>query len=192
MNTVPLWTGTGKSTTNQNRAMQLIDLYGDVCAYCDVALNDFTRTIDHWMPQSFGGSNKIHNLLLACVRCNHIKGQIPGPAWDLMLKRGLLQAIEDFSPARRALLEGKIGREPELPKPPKRRVKGPQLEIVKHDDGFAAIRERDAQVEGGGPRYIITDEWAKKAHDEKQEWKSRKRRQQARDADINDPKVQGR
>lgn len=49
--------------------------WNNVCAYCDatgVALN-----IEHLTPRSQGGSNRISNLVLACVPCNKAKGTQP-------------------------------------------------------------------------------------------------------------------
>ncbi|MFF9778740.1 RNA-guided endonuclease IscB [Streptomyces sp. NPDC013978] len=49
--------------------------WGSACAYCgatDVPLN-----IDHLQPRSRGGSDRISNLVLACVPCNQAKGSRP-------------------------------------------------------------------------------------------------------------------
>ncbi|GGN61317.1 hypothetical protein GCM10011579_027460 [Streptomyces albiflavescens] len=42
------------------------------CAYCDAT--DVPLNIDHLRPRSRGGSNRISNLVLACVACNQAKG----------------------------------------------------------------------------------------------------------------------
>jgi 5-methylcytosine-specific restriction endonuclease McrA len=49
--------------------------WGSACAYCDatgVPLN-----IDHLQPRSRGGSDRISNLVLACIPCNQAKGNRP-------------------------------------------------------------------------------------------------------------------
>lgn len=49
--------------------------WNSACAYCDatgVPLN-----IDHVRPRSRGGSNRISNLVLACIPCNKDKGNTP-------------------------------------------------------------------------------------------------------------------
>ncbi|MFF5479008.1 RNA-guided endonuclease IscB [Streptomyces sp. NPDC012935] len=49
--------------------------WNNACAYCDatgVPLN-----IEHLRPRSRGGSNRISNLVLACVPCNEAKGTKP-------------------------------------------------------------------------------------------------------------------
>src|SRR3954470_16990828 len=45
------------------------------CEYCGVAENDTggELTIDHYHPQSLGGSDTIDNLLYSCQRCNQYK-----------------------------------------------------------------------------------------------------------------------
>lgn len=50
----------------------LLELYGYKCVYCgktDVPLN-----IDHVIPRSDGGTNRVSNLVIACVDCNRRKG----------------------------------------------------------------------------------------------------------------------
>ncbi|KKD07095.1 HNH endonuclease [Streptomyces sp. WM6386] len=53
--------------------------WNSACAYCGatgVPLN-----IDHVRPRSRGGSNRISNLVLACVPCNKVKGNTPVEAF---------------------------------------------------------------------------------------------------------------
>ena len=50
----------------------LLEKFSRKCAYCgaeNVPLN-----IDHVIPKSKGGSNRVSNLVLACVQCNQMKG----------------------------------------------------------------------------------------------------------------------
>lgn len=61
-------------TKRQRQALDLIRLYGDVCFYCDKALSDFDRTIDHFVPRSRGGTDARTNLRLSCIECNSKKG----------------------------------------------------------------------------------------------------------------------
>jgi hypothetical protein len=46
----------------------LMEIQQNLCAYCDTILNHFH--IDHVVPLSFGGTNNIGNLVLACETCN--------------------------------------------------------------------------------------------------------------------------
>lgn len=46
------------------------------CEYCEVreANAGGQLTIDHFQPQTKGGSDKLDNLLYCCIRCNQYKG----------------------------------------------------------------------------------------------------------------------
>ena len=44
------------------------------CAYCDA--KDVPLNIDHVHPKSAGGSNRVSNLVLACIPCNQKKGSM--------------------------------------------------------------------------------------------------------------------
>ena len=48
------------------------DFYGGfVCAYCEKI--DVNHTIDHLIPRSKGGNNRLENLVIACFECNQLK-----------------------------------------------------------------------------------------------------------------------
>jgi len=51
---------------------QLWEYFRSQCAYCGVALQRSERTghLDHVLASSVGGTNSIHNHVLACARCN--------------------------------------------------------------------------------------------------------------------------
>ncbi|GAA0820262.1 RNA-guided endonuclease IscB [Streptosporangium amethystogenes subsp. fukuiense] len=65
----------------------LLAKWGRACAYCGAS--GVPLNLDHLHPRSRGGSNRISNLALACVRCNQAKNAIP---------------VEVFLKARPALL----------------------------------------------------------------------------------------
>jgi len=67
------------------KALQLIALYGDVCAYCSVPLTDRNRTVDHVQPRARGGRNHLANLALSCSRCNHLKKDRCLADWKIFL-----------------------------------------------------------------------------------------------------------
>lgn len=46
--------------------------YGLVCAYCVRSCVE-CATIDHLIPLSKGGDNRLENLVLACQECNRLK-----------------------------------------------------------------------------------------------------------------------
>jgi len=68
----------------------LLEKWGRRCAYCDA--QNIPLQIDHIVPQSLGGSNRIDNLTLACSSCN--------------LKKSNL-SIEAFSPKRAKTIQSK-------------------------------------------------------------------------------------
>jgi 5-methylcytosine-specific restriction endonuclease McrA len=48
-----------------------------MCAYCPfIFTNGSQATRDHVLPKSKGGKNTLDNLVLACRKCNKIKGQM--------------------------------------------------------------------------------------------------------------------
>lgn len=70
----------------KGRIRWLLYQTGPVCLYCRVDLNrraDDPRqlTLDHWVPKSQGGSNRVRNLVLACATCNRRKGDKPAEVY---------------------------------------------------------------------------------------------------------------
>jgi len=51
----------------------LLEKWGHACAYC--GKKDVPLEIEHLMPKSRGGSNRVSNLTLACRPCNEQKGR---------------------------------------------------------------------------------------------------------------------
>ena len=50
----------------------LLEKFGRKCIYCGA--DNVPLNIDHVIPKSKGGSNRVSNLVLACVQCNQTKG----------------------------------------------------------------------------------------------------------------------
>jgi 5-methylcytosine-specific restriction endonuclease McrA len=50
----------------------LLEKFGRRCVYCGA--RDVPVNIDHVVPRSHGGSDRVSNLVLACVPCNQAKG----------------------------------------------------------------------------------------------------------------------
>jgi 5-methylcytosine-specific restriction endonuclease McrA len=67
------------STNRKRRCAVLVRRDGDTCWWCDIALTDAIRTVDHVIPLSAGGSNRLDNLVLACEACNAERGGVHGP-----------------------------------------------------------------------------------------------------------------
>ena len=53
----------------------LLEKYDRTCAYCDKT--DVRLQIEHIVPRSKGGTDRVSNLTLACERCNQRKGNRP-------------------------------------------------------------------------------------------------------------------
>lgn len=57
---------------------------GGLCCYCGFAIALEAMTLEHLIPRSRGGTSEQHNLALACVPCNQLRGNwLPddGPLW---------------------------------------------------------------------------------------------------------------
>lgn len=57
-----------------NRALFSRD--GNMCLYCGRTFRDCDLTRDHVVPKSRGGSDLWDNVIAACKRCNHRKGDL--------------------------------------------------------------------------------------------------------------------
>ena len=55
---------------------QVYKKFNNRCAYCGEKLTLETRTIDHIVPLSEGGSNYITNFFPACTHCNALKASL--------------------------------------------------------------------------------------------------------------------
>ena len=63
-----------KPRQRRNQRKRLRILQGNCCFYCGRPFGKKrSATIDHFIPQSRGGTNDLHNLRLACMECNHRK-----------------------------------------------------------------------------------------------------------------------
>lgn len=45
------------------------------CCYCQCVYSSLELTIEHLIPLSYGGSNDISNIALACKACNNARGR---------------------------------------------------------------------------------------------------------------------
>jgi 5-methylcytosine-specific restriction endonuclease McrA len=57
----------------------LLEKFGRRCAYCHIS--DVPFELDHLLPRSRGGSNRVSNLVLSCHSCNLAKGNKTAAEW---------------------------------------------------------------------------------------------------------------
>jgi len=66
----------GNLKNNLQIKKHLFDTDGPFCVYCHrgfTMYKDRELTIDHVIPRKYGGSNRLHNLVLSCENCNKNK-----------------------------------------------------------------------------------------------------------------------
>ncbi|MBX5456645.1 MAG: HNH endonuclease [Thermogemmatispora sp.] len=59
----------------------LLEQFGHQCASCGGASGDTVLNIDHVIPRSRGGSDRVSNLAVVCRRCNEAKGNRMPEEW---------------------------------------------------------------------------------------------------------------
>lgn len=64
------------SSNRANKVKKLIQRDGSKCHYCKCVLNNNNITVDHVIPKSKGGSDRIENLVLSCEFCNYQRSDI--------------------------------------------------------------------------------------------------------------------
>lgn len=58
---------------------------GFLCHWCMSPLSESEVVIDHLMPLALGGTDDVDNLVVACQRCNSVKGAMhPDDAEDFI------------------------------------------------------------------------------------------------------------
>ena len=72
----------------------LLEKFNRTCAYCGA--KDVPLEVEHTLPKSKGGSNRVSNLAIACVPCNQAKSNLDIQEFladkPSILKRVLIQA----------------------------------------------------------------------------------------------------
>jgi len=77
----------------------LLAKFDRTCAYCgatEVPLN-----IDHIRPRANGGTNRVSNLVLACIGCNQSKGKLDLDEWKGAQPPSVREGSSDLGPHRR-------------------------------------------------------------------------------------------
>ncbi len=55
----------------RRRKQRLLEKYGPYCYWCGKRFPPEELTIEHLIPKSEGGPNRLENLRLACYPCNY-------------------------------------------------------------------------------------------------------------------------
>lgn len=79
------------------RYYQLMKQFGPYCFYCGIKVvkprgekpKSNWATVDHVIPRSKGGTRSDDNSVLACYRCNTLKGNKTLEEFEAELQRGL-------------------------------------------------------------------------------------------------------
>lgn len=93
----------------------LFDTDGPFCVYCYKRFLNYQEkglTIDHVIPRRFGGSNRLHNLVLCCDICNSTKKEKGGKElsaltnylWQKRRVREMIEKVRKETIPRRVLL----------------------------------------------------------------------------------------
>lgn len=69
------------SEVRRGLRVDLCNLYGGRCAYCEETIG-MRGTIDHYVPEALGGTNRRSNLRWACQSCNQLKADMPPEEWE--------------------------------------------------------------------------------------------------------------
>lgn len=73
-----------RGKTSKNTRNFIVSRDDGLCRYCergvcyDGSAPSLQAAIDHFIPQVRGGSNKVRNKVLACIRCDSAKGLLTG------------------------------------------------------------------------------------------------------------------
>ena len=58
-----------------------------------VTADQLSATVDHLVPISRGGSNRVKNTVLACRACNNARGATPWQVWERVVRRSVAERL---------------------------------------------------------------------------------------------------
>lgn len=73
--------GAQRARQSRTTKKRLAAKHGWECFYCGCGLSVETGTVDHVIPLSRGGTNRIDNKVLACLPCNSAKADALPEEW---------------------------------------------------------------------------------------------------------------
>lgn len=62
------------SKQNLNKKIHIYSKVNGLCHYCDKPITFEEMTKEHIVPKSKGGTKKLSNMALACIKCNRKRG----------------------------------------------------------------------------------------------------------------------
>lgn len=71
---------------------------GGVCAHCGRRATGLSKTIDHYIPKSWGGGYDERNLMPLCAKCNRMRGnqRIKARMFYLYAPLWVIEACEEY------------------------------------------------------------------------------------------------
>ncbi|MEH1808480.1 HNH endonuclease [Nostoc sp.] len=133
----------------------LIAKYGMKCFWCGHELTPETLTIDHYIPLSKGGSNKIKNLRLACNGCNQKRGDaMPEDTPEIIAEKSCIRFPSHWAQPKYHL--GQLVKQGriigiEYQSPGTRRAfdlgKGWIYAVLIDDQGYDTLQLKDSEIE---------------------------------------------
>ncbi len=69
------------STNHMKHRLKVYRRDGFRCVYCHKRVKAEALTLDHVIPKSRGGTDKMKNLVTACLECNSKKGAMDPKTW---------------------------------------------------------------------------------------------------------------
>ncbi|ADE13570.1 HNH endonuclease [Nitrosococcus halophilus Nc 4] len=84
----------------------LLARHQHTCAYCHGLSKDSILEIEHILPKSLGGTDRVGNLVVACRTCNQHKNNLHPQAWADACRKRKNKLEQQRSLAMRAILKG--------------------------------------------------------------------------------------
>ena len=87
-----------KGRSKQDRLREVWAKSNGVCAHCGKQSTGPDRTIDHVIPQAFGGGNDVRNLMPLCQKCNRDRasGEIVPETYYRYAQQWALEEMMDY------------------------------------------------------------------------------------------------
>lgn len=88
---------TKNNKSSLNRCKAVWEKSGGVCAHCGRKAAQPSRTVDHYIPRSWGSGYDMRNLMPLCKECNHLRDNRkinPQTYYKFASKEAIRQCLE--------------------------------------------------------------------------------------------------